>query len=222
MAPAPERFRDTAALLRSKRSGTPVFCFYPQRLREAARQFVAGFPGEVLYAVKANPHPDVLRWLVEGGIRAFDTASIAEMELARRILPGAHCSYNHPVKPRHAIGEAYREHGIRDFVVDHPAELDKLVAAAGTGIVVQVRVAAPNPHATISFNSKFGAGPQLAAALLRGVAARGATPAISTHVGYQTTEPGAFTAALELLAAVVVDAGVRPAYVNLAAGFPAC
>src|SRR6202142_2177523 len=110
----PDRFDSAEQLLRRKTTDTPVFCFYPELLRAAARQFIADFPGEVLYAIKANPHPDVLQWLVEGGIRAFDTASIAEIELARRILPGAHCSYNHPVKPRHAIVAAYRDHGIRD------------------------------------------------------------------------------------------------------------
>ncbi len=215
-----ERFDSAEQLLRRKTSDTPVFCFYPGRLRAAARQFVAGFPGEVLYAIKANPHPDVLRWLVEGGIRSFDTASVAEMELANKVLPGAHCSYNHPVKPRAAIRAAYHDHGIRDFVVDHPAELDKLFAEVGTGIVVQVRVAAPNPHATISFNSKFGANPAAALALLRAVAARGATAALSTHIGYQTTDPDAFAEALRLLAGLAAQAGIRPAYINLGGGFP--
>ncbi|MFI4889528.1 MAG: type III PLP-dependent enzyme [Steroidobacterales bacterium] len=215
-----DRFGSAEQLLRRKTTDTPVFCFYPERLRAAARQFVANFPGEVLYAIKANPHPDVLRWLVEGGIRAFDTASIAEMELARRILPGAHCSYNHPIKPRRAIVAAYHDHGIRDFVVDHPAELDKLFAEVGTDIVVQVRVAAPNPHATISFNSKFGANPAAALGLLRAVTRRGARAAVSTHIGYQTTDPDAFVQALQLLAGLVATAGIRPEYVNLGGGFP--
>jgi ornithine decarboxylase len=215
-----DNFDSTAQLLRRKKTDTPVFCFYPERLRSAARQFIAGFPGDVLYAIKANSHPDVLRWLVEGGIRAFDTASIAEIELARSVLPGAHCSYNHPIKPRRAIQAAYRDHGIRDFVVDHPAELDKLFAEAGTDIVVQVRVAAPNPHATISFNSKFGASPEVALTLLQAVRARGATAAVSTHIGYQTTDPQAFAQALQLIGTLLAAAGIRPAYINLGGGFP--
>lgn len=215
-----ERFDDTAQLLRQKKTDTPVFCFYPQRLRAAAREFVSGFPGEVLYALKANPHPLVLKWLVEGGIRAFDTASIPEMELARSALPGSHCSYNHPVKPRAAIRAAYHDYGVRDFVVDHPLELEKLFDEIGTDIVVQVRVAAPNPQATISFNSKFGAPPDLAIALLRQVRAKGATPAISTHVGYQTTDPASFARGLQLIADLVAASGIRPQYLNLGGGFP--
>jgi ornithine decarboxylase len=109
---------------------------------------------------------------------------------------------------------------VRDFVVDHIAELDKLIEEIGTNIVIQVRVAAPNPSATISFNAKFGASPQDASALLRAVRDRGATAAISTHVGYQTLDPAAFTRALQLIGAVVDAAGVHPTYVNLGGGFP--
>jgi ornithine decarboxylase len=215
-----DRFDSVEQLLERKTTDTPVFCFYPERFRAAARHFVGHFPGEVLYAVKANPHRDVLKWLIAGGIRAFDTASLAEIELVRQILPGAHCSYNHPVKPRRAILEAYRDHAIRDFVVDHPAELEKLLAEAGPDVIVQVRVAAPNPYATISFNSKFGASPEQAAALLRAVKERGATPAVSIHLGYQTTNPDAFAQGLSLIADLAASVGVRPAYINLGGGFP--
>ncbi|MCY4038296.1 MAG: hypothetical protein OXF09_02430, partial [Hyphomicrobiales bacterium] len=38
----------------------PVFCFWPETLGARARQFVEGFPGRALYAVKCNPHPSVL------------------------------------------------------------------------------------------------------------------------------------------------------------------
>ena len=215
-----DHFDSVAQLLARKTTDTPVFCFFPQRFRAAARGFVAQFPGEVLYAVKANPHPLVLQWLIEGGIRAFDTASLGEIELVRGILPGAHCSFNHPVKPRLAILAAWRDLGIRDFVIDHPAELDKVLAAAGSQLVIQVRVAAQNPHATISFNSKFGATPEQAVLLLRAIRQCGATPALCTHIGYQTTEPEAYAQGLRLLAEVAATAGVRPSYINIGGGFP--
>jgi ornithine decarboxylase len=207
-------------LLCKKTTDTPVFCVHPQAVRATARGIVERFPGTVLYAVKANPDPNIVRWIVEGGITAFDTASIREIALCRGVLAGAHCSFNHPVKPRPAIVAAYRDWGIRDFVVDHIAELDKLIEEVGADLLVQVRVAAPNPSATISFNAKFGATPQDASALLRAVRDRGATAAISTHVGYQTLDPAAFVHALQIIGAVVDAAGVDPAYVNLGGGFP--
>jgi len=215
-----ETFAGISQLLERKTTDTPVFCFHPQAYRRIARTFVERFPGEVLYAVKANPDPTVVGSLVEGGIVAFDTASLEEIALVRGILPGAHCSYNHPVKPRGAITQAYREWGIRDFVVDHPAELDKLFESAGPDLVVEVRVAAPNPHATISFNTKFGAEPADAVALLREVHARGARAAICTHLGYQTLKPGAFADGLRVMSDVAESAGVALAYVNMGGGFP--
>jgi ornithine decarboxylase len=213
-------FASVEDLLNQKTTDAPVFCVLPRIVRATARGIVDGFPGTVLYAVKANPDPNVVRWIVEGGVTGFDTASMREIALCRGVLADAHCSFNHPVKPRAAIVAAYRDWNVRDFVVDHAAELDKIIEEVGADLVVQVRVAAPNPSATISFNAKFGATPQEAAALLRAVRDRGATAAISTHVGYQTLDPAAFARALGIIGDVVDAAGVRPAYVNLGGGFP--
>jgi len=214
------RFASVTDLLRQKSTDTPVFCLFPRRVRAAVEQFRRGFSGEVMYAVKANPDPEVMGWIVAAGIKSFDTASLPEMRLARSVLPGAHCSYNHPVKPRSAITAAYRELGIRDFVVDHPAELDKVLECAGRDIVIEVRVATENTTAKVTFNEKFGATPALAAQLLRAVAQRGATPALTMHVGWQTTDPEAYAAAVRLLAAVAEEAAVPPEYVNVGGGFP--
>jgi ornithine decarboxylase len=213
-------FASVEELVRGKTTDAPVFCVHPQAVRATARGFIERFPGEVLYAVKANPDPNFVRWMVEAGIKAFDTASVREIALCRGVLADAHCSFNHPVKPRAAIVAAYRDWGIRDFVVDHIAELDKLIEEVGTDLIVQVRVASPNPSATISFNAKFGATPADASALLRAVHERGARAAISTHVGYQTLDPVAFARGLQLLSAVLSDAGVHAEYVNLGGGFP--
>ncbi|MBS0377355.1 MAG: type III PLP-dependent enzyme [Proteobacteria bacterium] len=207
-------------LLTKKTTDTPVFCLYPQRIRTAVQEFRHGFSGEVMYAVKANPDPQVVGWVIEGGVTSFDTASLPEIALLRGILPSGRCSYNHPIKPRASITTAYRDFGIRDFVVDHPAELDKVLDCAGRDVVIEVRVAAPNTKAKVSFNEKFGAEPGAAAELMRQIAVRGATPALTMHIGWQTTDPEAFAAAVRVLAAVAEDAAVPPEYVNVGGGFP--
>jgi ornithine decarboxylase len=207
-------------LLREKTTDTPVFCLFPKRMRAAAEEFRRGFSGEVMYAIKANPDPEVVGWLVEAGIESFDTASIPEIALARSVLAAARCSYNHPIKPRASIVTAYRDWGIRDFVVDHVAELEKLLEEIRHDIIVQVRVATPNPNAKVSFNEKFGASPEDATSLLRLIRSRGATPALTMHVGWQTTDPEAFAAGVRLLAAVAESAGVHPEYLNVGGGFP--
>ena len=214
------RYANVPQLLRQKSTDLPVFCFLPAQLTGAVRRFCAGFPGEVLYAVKANPDRAVLEWIVEAGVRAFDTASLPEMALVREVLPGAQCAYNHPVKQRAAIASAYRDFGVRDFVVDHRAELEKLGEVLPRDIVIQVRVAMPNPKARVSFNDKFGATPAEAVALLRAVRAGGAAAALTMHIGWQTVDPEAFAAGVRLLAGIAREAQLRPAYLNVGGGFP--
>ena len=117
------RYSDVSQLLRQKTDDLPVFCFLPHRIEAATRRFCAGFPGKVMYAVKANPDRDVLSWIAQAGIDAFDTASIPEIALAKSVVSTAHCAYNHPIKPRASLVTAYKNWGVRDFVVDHTAEL---------------------------------------------------------------------------------------------------
>ncbi len=52
----------------------PVYCFRPGVVAEQARAFLTRFPGRVMFAVKSNPHPAMLEWLHDAGIRDFDTA----------------------------------------------------------------------------------------------------------------------------------------------------
>jgi ornithine decarboxylase len=118
-----QNFATLAEAIARLRPRQPLMCLCPEAARANARQFVAGFPGEVHYAVKANPLPNVARWLHEGGVRGFDVASIAEMEMLRAELGDVHLAFNHPVKSRADIDTAYRQYGVRDFVIDHPVNL---------------------------------------------------------------------------------------------------
>src|SRR6266481_1943478 len=68
-----------AAAIASLRPVQPVTLLRPHAARRAARFFVEKFPGRSLYAVKANPSPDLLRILWEAGITHYDVASIAEV-----------------------------------------------------------------------------------------------------------------------------------------------
>ncbi len=49
-----------ADIIRSLRPENPVMVFAPTVLQDRARRFLAGFPGLVTYAVKANPDEVVL------------------------------------------------------------------------------------------------------------------------------------------------------------------
>jgi ornithine decarboxylase len=220
-APMPRpRYANIEDLLRHKNNDLPVFCYFPARIRADCADFCQGFPGKVYYAVKANPDPLVLQSVVEGGVGSFDVASLAEIEAVHRAMQGAQCAFNHPVKQRSAIGLAYRNWGIRDFVVDHERELQKVVDETGRDIVLQVRVAAPNASAAVSFNAKFGASPDDAVVLLRRLKEMRIPAALTMHLGWQTTDPEAYGRGIRLLGQLASAASVRLEYLNVGGGFP--
>src|SRR5207249_6095447 len=113
------------AVVATMRPTDPLLCLRPAAIAGAARRFIDRFPGDVLYAVKCNPEPRVLRALWAGGIRHFDCASLPEIALVRKLLPQAEVHFMHPVKARHAIHAAFHEHGIVDFAFDSAEELEK-------------------------------------------------------------------------------------------------
>ena len=96
----------------------PIHCLRPVAVAETAQAFVQAFPGDVLYAVKCNPDPAVLRALWDGGVRHFDCASLSEIRLVRDMFPEAAIHFMHPIKARGAIREAWARHDVRDFVLD--------------------------------------------------------------------------------------------------------
>ena len=138
---------------RDRRPSQPVTLVRPHAAQRAARFFVEKFPGTSMYAVKANPSPDLIRTLWDSGITTFDVASIAEVRLVRGLLPDATLCFMHPVKPAEAIAEAYRVHGVRTFSLDSVDEVDKIVAATATasdsGPVAASRPDAVRPAARV-------------------------------------------------------------------------
>ena len=216
-------YEATAELVADLRPDSPVVCLRPAEVEAAARRFIAAFPGDVLYAVKCNPHPAVLAALRRGGISAFDVASPAEVALIREQFGAAAAiHFNHPVKARAAIREAYGTHGVRAFVVDSAAELDKVAEEAGSEAAVSVRIATPrSASAGQHMSAKFGAAKREAADVLRRASSRGHVTGLAFHVGSQCREPDDFVAAIALAAQVRDAAGVPVAFLNVGGGFPA-
>ncbi|MFN3389513.1 MAG: type III PLP-dependent enzyme [Allosphingosinicella sp.] len=203
----------------------PVTLLRPHAARRAARFFIEKFPGRPLYAVKANPSPDLLRILWESGVTHYDVASIAEVRLVRETLPGAVMCFMHPVKAEEAIVEAYGL-GVRTFSLDTLDELEKIVRAttvdgkAATDLNLCVRIRVSSDHSKLSLASKFGAEPDEVKALL--FAARQAADALGIcfHVGSQAMTPAAYSEAMERVRAAIVEAAVTVDIVDVGGGFP--
>jgi ornithine decarboxylase len=226
LASAPSAASCGVALAR-QRPVQPVTLLRPHAARRAARFFVEKFPGRSLYAVKANPSPDLLQVLWDEGVTYYDVASIAEVRLVAESLPEAVLCFMHPVKAEEAIEEAYFTHNVRTFSLDTMEELDKIVratrgpegvAAADLNLLVRIRVS--SDHAKLSLAAKFGAEPGEMKALL--MAARQASDALGIcfHVGSQAMTPAAYAEAMERVRAAIVEAAVTVDIVDVGGGFP--
>jgi ornithine decarboxylase len=214
-------YADARAVAEALTPSYPVYCLAPGALERSARRFLEDFPGRVLYAVKCNPHPRVLKALYDAGIHHFDTASLPEIAQVREAFRDASAYFMHPVKSRAVISMAYRAYGVKCFVVDHPAELAKVLdATGGEGVTIVVRLKTPEVEALYNLSAKFGAEPELAAELLRQVQDEGLRPGLSFHVGSQCLTPGAYGQALAITGDVIEKSGVEPHMLDVGGGFP--
>ena len=210
-------------LVRERSPERPVALVRPDAVAVAAHWFQENFKGDVLYAVKANPSPWVIKTLVAAGLNTFDVASIPEIELVAEHAPGARMAFMHPVKSRYAIAAAYFDHGVRTFSFDTHEELAKIVAATGDArdLNLIVRLAVSSEGSSYPLGGKFGVDPHEAPALL--LAARRATQdlmGVSFHVGSQCMRPTAFQGAMASASRSLVRAGVFADVIDVGGGFP--
>ncbi|MEK9785872.1 MAG: type III PLP-dependent enzyme [Gammaproteobacteria bacterium] len=210
------------AVVADLRPSEPVFCVRPHKIDAIAHEFLNGFPGDVLYAVKCNPEPHMLDALYAAGIRHFDTASLAEVALVSDRLPEATCYFMHPVKSREAIESAHRNYAVRHYVVDHLSELEKIadVIPPSRDTIIVVRLAIHYAGAVYELSSKFGAGVDEAIALSRAALAKGFGYGIAFHVGSQCLDGEGFVEGLKLVGEVIRAVGETPACVDVGGGFP--
>lgn len=211
-----------AAGIAKLRPVQPVTLVRPHAASRAARFFAEKFPGRSMYAVKANPSPDLIQILWESGITHFDVASIAEVRLVAGVAPQATLCFMHPVKAEEAIAEAYFEYGVRVFSLDSMEELDKIVRATkgATDLTLCVRLRVSSDHSKLSLASKFGVGPGESKDLLIAVRQVADALGICFHVGSQAMSPEAYANAMERARAAIVEAGVTVDVVDVGGGFP--
>jgi ornithine decarboxylase len=202
----------------------PVAIARPHRVEAAAKWFLENFPGDVLYAVKANPSEWVLDALWRAGIRGFDVASDNEAALIAHKFQGAQIAFMHPVKSRRAIGRAFHDFGVKTFALDSEDELNKILAETNNAkdLTLVVRFAVTGEGAAYPLTRKFGVTADEAPALLR--KARQVSEenlGVSFHVGSQCMRPDAFRTAIDMVNRAILDAGVLVDVVDIGGGFPA-
>lgn len=214
--------------VKTLRPEEPLHCVRPGVISNTASAFSAAFKGDVLYAVKCNPEPAVLRAVWDGGVRHFDCASISEVQLVRRLFPGAEIHFMHPVKARCAISEAWMLHSVRDFVLDAESELTKIMQELSKPETTKpdtkpglfIRLALAETGAAVNLSKKFGADRDAAAALLRAARPLAGKLGLAFHVGSQCLDPLAWRDAMQLAGEVIRTAGVKVDVLDIGGGFP--
>ena len=215
-----ERIRE---FLRNRRDEGPCLVVDLDVVRENYRAFAKALPdSRVFYAVKANPAPELLALLASLG-SCFDTASVAEIEMA--LAAGAsveRISFGNTIKKERDIARAHAL-GVRLFAVDSKAEVEK-IARAAPGSKVFCRFLFDCAGAEWPLSRKFGCDPEMAVEVLEhahrlGLEACG----VSFHVGSQQRRTQAWDEALKSASAVFracAERGINLSMVNLGGGFP--
>jgi ornithine decarboxylase len=217
-----ENFKSVCDYLKNAQPSDPVICHRPHAAARSARWFLQYFPGEVLYAVKANPSPLIIRSLYEAGIRHFDVSSPAEIELFSQYSDVRLYCMN-PVKHPEHIRSAYFDYGVRDFALDTPDELNKILAATNhaTDLGLHVRLAVDNSSARLPLDSKYGVCTAEAPQLLMAARLRAEALGVCFHVGSQSMAPHSYASAIETANRMIQKSGVILDSLDVGGGFPA-
>ncbi len=217
-----QKFKSVEELINQLRPDKPVYCIRKNSVLSASKYFQKKFPGKILYAVKTNPHQEIIKTLIKSGIDQFDVASIEEIKAVREFSQSAKCSYMHTVKSKESIHEAYFKYGIKTFALDTKDELTKIIRNTNNAkdLELFVRVAVSNEHAEIDLSKKFGALNSEAVGLLRLVKQHAKKIGLSFHVGSQCMHPISYRKGIVEIGSVIKKTKIIPDYINVGGGFP--
>ncbi len=217
-----QKFKSVEDLVNQLRPDKPVYCVRKNSILSASRFFQKKFPGKILFAVKTNPHPEVIKTIIKSGIDQFDVASIEEIKAVKKLSQSAKCSYMHTVKSRESICEAYFNYGIKTFALDTKDELIKIIESTGNAkdLNLFVRVSVSNEHAEIDLSKKFGALNSEAAGLLRLAKQHSNKIGLSFHVGSQCMHPISYAKGITEIGNIIKKTKIVPNYINVGGGFP--
>ena len=217
-----KKFKSVDELISQLQPDKPIYCIRKKSIQAASKFFQEKFPGKILYAVKTNPNKEVLKTIIQSGIKYFDVASIEEIKTIKQLDPNLYCSYMHTVKSRESIKEAYFKYGVKDFSLDTKEELIKILESTNNAkdLNLFVRVAVSNEHAEIDLSKKFGALTSEAMGLLRLAKANSKKIGLSFHVGSQCMHPISYAKGISEIGNIIKRTKIIPNFINVGGGFP--
>lgn len=223
-------FDDIAAVIRQRRPARSLYAYAPERVAESVKIFRDHLPAQLAYAVKANSAPEILAAIIATGVRDFDVASLNEIATVHAACPEARLHFNHPVKAPEDIAAARGQYGVRNFVVDDRAEVEKIAATIGNAApqaTLLVRFIDPRKTrgSEYNFDVKFGAPPEEALQILHHAHKLGFQVGLAFHPGSQCENPQSYCdllrCARRIALAAYADHGIAIKRLNLGGGWPA-
>jgi ornithine decarboxylase len=217
-----ERFERIKQFAKDKE--TPCLILDLDVIRSKYEELRKNFPyGKVYYAVKANPHDEVVSLLRDLG-SCFDVATRYELDqLLRLKVTPDRMSFGNTIKKEKDIAYFY-DKGVRLFATDSFEDVDK-IARAAPGSQVFFRILTEGLGADWPLSRKFGCHPEMTRNLILHAKDLGLDPyGVSFHVGSQQRDIGQWSSALSNVGSIFVTAeehGIKLKMVNMGGGFPA-
>ncbi len=216
--PLPKRIKSLIKL-----HGTPLLVIDKAQLTREYQRFRRLLPRvRLFYAIKANPHPDIIKTLAGLG-GSFDVASEGEMRhvLSQGVSPDR-IIFANTIKRPEAL-EFARKAKVNLVTFDNEPELYKIAKyAPGTRVLARLKVG--NIGSVVELSLKFGADQdQIVPMLLKARALGLKADGVSFHVGSQCTNIENYLRAFEAVAEIADNAakhGLKIRMVNIGGGFP--
>lgn len=176
----------------------------------------------VFYAIKANPHPEILKTMIKLG-SSFDVASDGEIRTLHDMgVEGERLIYANPVKTTGGL-QACRECGVSKMTFDSASEIEKIRAICPDATVL-LRLRIDNSSAHVDLNKKFGAARENALDLMLKAKEAGLDMAgIAFHVGSQTVSADPYLHGLDIARELFEEAaaaGLKLRILDIGGGFP--
>ena len=176
----------------------------------------------VFYAIKANPHPEILKTMIKLG-SSFDVASDGEIRTLHNMgVEGERLIYANPVKTTGGL-QACPECGVSKMTFDSASEIEKIRAICPDATVL-LRLRIDNSSAHVDLNKKFGAAREHALDLMLKAKEAGLDMAgIAFHVGSQTVSADPYLHGLDIARELFEEAaaaGLKLRILDIGGGFP--
>tara|TARA_X000000950_G_scaffold258375_1_gene325742 strand:- start:41099 stop:42232 length:1134 start_codon:yes stop_codon:yes gene_type:complete len=205
-----------------KNSNNPFYVFRKKNLKNSVEFFLRNFNGNVIYALKANAEPLIIKNLIKFGINRFDAASLNEIILIRKITPHAEIFFMNPVKSRESIKLAYFNYGVKNFVLDSLVELKKINEQTNFAqdLNLFIRLDIPNKYAKVDLSKKFGVDYKEIFEILNITKNYAFKTGICFHIGSQCYNFKAYTHALKIVSKIIEKSNFKIDFLNVGGGFP--